>query len=47
MRSSTDSTLHGRGRALEKSSIFLNADKKHLKGIIVILSTMYSVLKMQ
>ena len=47
MRSSTDSTLHGRGRALEKSSIFLNADKKRLKGVIVILNTMCSVLKMQ
>ena len=47
MRLSTDSTLHGSGRALEKNSIFLNADKKHLKGVIVILNTMCSVLKMQ
>ena len=45
-RLSTDNTLHGSGRAVEKSGILLRS-KKYLRLVIVILHATYLALKMQ
>ena len=45
-RSSTDKTLHGSGRAVEKSGILLETEK-HLRPVMVILHATYLVLKIQ
>ena len=43
---STDNTLHGRGRGVEKSSI-LRRTEKQLKAVMVMLHAICSVLKRQ
>ena len=45
-RSSTDKTLHGSGRAVDKSGILLEIEK-HLRSVMVILHATYLVLKIQ
>ena len=44
--SSTDITLHGRGRAMKKVALYFNL-KKELKAVMLTLHAMCSVLKMQ
>ena len=46
-RSSTDNTLHGSGRAAEKSGIYYFRLKKYLRPVMVILHTTCLTLKMQ